>query len=376
MKTRPKSGTAFKQPLVTVSVVTYNSVREIAQCLRSVVACRYPNLEIVVVDNSSVDKTLEVVEKFRRSSLPPMPGHRSISTPIRRFSRQWVILRQRKNLGYAAGHNLAVSRVRGEYVLLLNPDTTITSRSIEPLITVLLGDKRVAAVQPLVYLKREPRVLNLSGKVTHYLGFDWLRDYRQTQPSSQKQLLSVSGSGVLVSKAAFIAAGGFDDNYFMYYEDSDLSWRWRLLGYRLLFVPESVFYHDYKFLPDENYLPAQRKFFLAERNRLLTVAKNYQLRTLLLVFPVWLGFELALVVYSFLTGYGWSKLRSYLGFCLLLPAVAESRVRLGKLRRRSDHDVTTPFATRIDFVHFSHPVLHTIVNPLLDAYWQLIRNWI
>ena len=113
-----------------------------------------------------------------------------------------------------------------------------------------IGHKSVAAVQPLVYLF-DKKTINLTGKVTHYLGFDWLKDFKQTKIPKKQRIYSLSGSGVLFDKEVFLQLGGFDELYFMYYEDSDLSWKLQLVNKKIMFVPESKLYHDYKYIPKE-----------------------------------------------------------------------------------------------------------------------------
>lgn len=354
-----------KWPCISISLVTYNSASYLEACLDALQKSQYPDLEVVLLDNASRDNSVKIAKKWW------LKAQKKSRNPIKKFH----LIAGHSNLGYAGGHNVAISAASSHYVLLLNPDTVVTPGSLQPLVTALQNPK-VAAAQPLVYLLKNPDQINLSGKVTQFLGFDWMRDYQKTKPSREKQLTSISGSGVLINREHFLAAGGFDETYFMYYEDSDLSWRWRLMGLSLVFVATAVFYHDYSFMPDEEYLPSQQKFFWAERNRVVTILKNYQATTLLLIAPTLLMMEFFLCGYSLLSGFGWQKLRSYLDIFRLITHVSQKRHQVTQLRKVSDRALAKSILGPIQFVHFSHPILNSLVNPVLDAYWQRVRNWL
>ncbi|MEP7167011.1 MAG: glycosyltransferase family 2 protein [Candidatus Woesebacteria bacterium] len=345
----------MKKPLVSCIVVTYNSEKYIKKCLQVLGKVTYFPIEIIVVDNGSTDNTIPIAQKS--SSLV----HVYLNS---------------ENTGYAGGHTLGISKAKGMFVFLLNPDTTVTPTFLEPLVELIEKNSRIAAVQPLVYLDKSPKKINLSGKVTHYLGFDWIRDYESTIVRSSGEILSFSGSGVLLRVQALQKVGGLDRSYFMYYEDSDLSWRLRMLGYSIYYCAESRIYHDYKFLPDEEYQAARKKLFWAERNRLYTYFKNYSARTLLILLPIFLLMESALLVYFATKGWLVVKLHTYVSIWECRKSLFDSRRRTQKQRRNSDHVLTRNFESKIEFKLFDHPFMKYVLNPILLMYWKVAWQFI
>ncbi len=341
----------MKRPLVSCIVVTYNSAKYIQACLKALQKVTYPNLEILVVDNGSSDETLKLVKSF--------------GSKIKLYLNP-------ENGGYAGGHTFGIQKARGEYFFLLNPDTTVTVKFLEPLVTAMESDSQRAACQPLVYLAQSPNEINLSGKVTHYLGFDWLRDYQSKKVRPSGEIISFGGAGILLRATALEKVGGFDSTYFMYYEDGDLSWRLRLNGFKLWYCAESVVYHDYKFVPDEQNQTSTQKLFWAERNRLYTCFKNYELSTICLVVPMLLLIETGLLCFLAAKGLLKAKLNSYISLWRARKNLAIARKQVQLLRTVTDRGVMNDFETEINFSLFHHPLITYVLNPILFLYWQLI----
>ncbi len=340
-------------PHVTIGIVTCNSALYIDACISSVLSLSYPNYSVIIFDNASTDQTLQKLQEFKSDSLS--------------------VIRSKKNTGFAAAHNTIVRTSQAKYVVVLNPDTTVSKHFLEPLVEKLEKDSNCIAVQPLVYLF-DKKTINLTGKVTHYLGFDWIRDYQQSKIPPAANVYSISGSGVCVNKELFLAVGGFDEAYFMYYEDSDFSWRSLILGYSLYFEPKSVMYHDYKYIPEEKYLSLQKKMFLIERNRLATVFKNYSIKSLILLLPAHLFMELGMLLYAVCTGWGKTKFLSYVSLLQLLPHLFQKRLHLQSQRKVDDSEIMKHFVDTITFSAFQNPVITKVVNPILRMYWKIISR--
>lgn len=347
----------MKQPLVSIIVVTYNSQPYIKECLQSIKKIQYSNVELIIVDNNSTDNTVALATQLLKNARFPS-----------------TIKTSTQNDGYAQANNDAAVSSKGKYIFIVNPDTRVSESVLEALVFAAEKNKYVAALQPTVRLLNKPSLINLTGKVTHFLGFDWIKDYQKKQLPPAQILSSFSGSGVLIRKEVFIKLGGYDPFYFMYFEDSDLSWRLRLAGYSILYVPESLMYHDYQFVPQRATQTFQQKLFYAERNRIITLIKNYSGRSLCLIVPMFLVFELALLVFLTLKGLGKEKIASYWSIIINLKKILRSRQRTQQLRQLDDKKVSSTFLSSIDFQEFRHPVVAWILNPLMNVYWRVIRT--
>lgn len=345
----------MKSPLISVIIVTYNSAGYLSECLNSLLKADYKNLEIIIVDNNSDDDTVSVIKSFKNKIIP--------------FFAE-------KNLGYAEGNNLGIEKAGGDFVFLLNPDTLVNPEIFTFLLDPFLNDSKIAVTQPAVYLMKDRKRLNLTGKITHFLGFDWVRDYNKKVPSEQEEIMSFSGCGVMIKKNVLRKTKAFDPAYFMYYEDSDLSWRLRLFGYKLIFVPEAVMYHDYKYIPVESYQPLKRKLFLNERNRIMTIFKNYSMRTIILLLPAIILLEFCMLVFSLFGGWFSEKIRGYISIIKLRDELNKNRDFVQKNRLWSDKQVSYDFIGMLDAKIYDNWGVKLLINPFMFCYWSIVKNLI
>jgi GT2 family glycosyltransferase len=347
----------MNKPLVSIILATYNSEDYLTECLKSIFSTSYPNFELIIIDNKSTDKTINIIKKFKD-----------------KYKENINLILSSKNLGYAKANNKAVKQSKGDFIFILNPDTIVSDNFLEPLIEEIIKPN-VSAVQPLVYLF-DKKTINLTGKVTHYLGFDWLKDFKKTNIPKRQVIKSFSGSGILVSKEYFNKVGGFDELFFMYYEDSDLSWKFNLIDKKIIFTPKSVLLHDYKYIPKDNYQPLKQKLFYIERNRLITLFKNLSLKSLLLILPSLIFMELGMIVFSFYEGWGITKLKTYFSILNNMSLILKNRRLIQSQRKISDKLIFKNFVSSITFEKFSNPIIKYFVNPILSAYFLIIKVFI
>ncbi|PIY79896.1 MAG: hypothetical protein COY81_00190 [Candidatus Pacebacteria bacterium CG_4_10_14_0_8_um_filter_43_12] len=345
----------MKLPLVSIIIVVYNNEAYVKRCLYSVLAATYPSKEIIVIDNGSSDNSLRILSEFK--------------TKIK-------LVKNQHNLGYAEANNAGFRLSKGNYVFILNPDTVVNKDFLEPLVVTLASSPTIAACQPAIFLLNHPKELNLSEKTTHYLGFDWITNHRSTNIPPLHEIVSFSGSAVLIKRSSILFNPLFDSTYFMYYEDTDLSWKLRLLGYKIIFQPKSKIYHDYKLFPPESYLPSKKKLMLLERNRLATMLKNYSTWSQILIFPAFLLVELGMFVYAISTGWGKAKLMGYLYLWRNRVYLWQARNIIQSTRKISDKEIVKDFSATIKFVYADTMVMKWIINPFLFLYWKVIGQLI
>jgi len=222
------------QPIVSVIVVTYCSSDEIPDCAESLLKQSVP-IEIFLVDNASPDNTAQLVSDYAA-----------------RFENVHAILNE-SNIGLAAGNNIPMGKCRGEYLLMLNPDTLFRNNStLEHLVEFLERNPDVGVVGPKnVYANGEPlgsfernwglwqivkwRVIpNRFPRLLH----DRLSSYKT------QDVLFVSGSCLLIRRSIFEQIGGYDPEYFLTIEDvCDLCIRVKRTGSRVVFLGEEEVVH-------------------------------------------------------------------------------------------------------------------------------------
>lgn len=340
-------------PWVSIIIVTYNSQKYISDCLKTVFKTDYKHYEVIVVDNKSSDSSIKIVSEFKNVRL--------------------VI--SDKNLGYAGGNNLGAKYAKGKYLIVLNPDTQVSKNWLQPLVDIIKTKSDIAICQPKIMLLAKQNCINLTGKLTHYLGFEYGDNYLAKDIDLPLQeITSVSGSAFLINSSVFKKIHGFDNDFFMYYEDGDLSWRIRSLGLKILLVPQSVVYHDYKFHPEENYQKAKSKFYLLERNRLLMIIKNYSVKTLILLIPSIIFMEVGMHVYFITKGWWLEKWKGYLWLIKHFRGIIIKRRLINEQRLIPDRLISKDYTDNIKFEEFNNILLTYVANPILKTNWGIIKK--
>ena len=252
-------------PEVEVVIVAFNSKAIIGDAIQSILDQDYPALKCTVVDNASSDGTSEyITERFASVEL--------VSSPT--------------NLGFAGGNNLAFSRSTARYMVLFNQDAVARRDFVRELVRVAERDSEVAAVSAKMLMMRCPTILNSTGIVVNEGGFAVDRQIGEKDEETSPvpvRVFGACGGAQLLRRSVIEEVGGFDEAFFMYLEDVDLSWRIRLSGKEILYAPMAVVHHDWHGDLDSPAEPAPgldaktvRRRTLCERNRLQCLIKNTQ----------------------------------------------------------------------------------------------------
>ncbi|CAA9276435.1 MAG: hypothetical protein AVDCRST_MAG77-3539 [uncultured Chloroflexi bacterium] len=227
-------------PFVSVLILNWNGARLLPPCLEALARTDYPadRWEAVLVDNASSDGSADAA--------------------LRGFP--WLKVRRNPaNWGFARGYNGAIAAAPGPYVVVLNTDTHVHPGWLGALVDAAEADPRMGAVTAkLIYPPHSPnagRIQNAGGVVlASGAGRDrgtvlregrWVQEEDAGQYDRREEVFFFCGAAALLRKAALEDVGLFDERYFMYYEDLDLSWRLRLRGWKVLYVPEAVVEHDH-----------------------------------------------------------------------------------------------------------------------------------
>jgi hypothetical protein len=331
-------------------IVNFNGGEKLIRCLASVVPSLPFGAELIVVDNASSDGSAD-----KASAL--FPGLK--------------IVRSTTNDGFGAGANLGATRARGDCLIFLNPDTLVEPGWVEGLLTLLARDPQAGLATSKILQLDTGRVSGC-GNAIHITGLTLARGmgaspeaFREVEPVD-----AVSGASFAVRRDLFEELGGFDEDFFLYVEDTDLSMRARLAGWRCLFAPESVVYHDYTFR-----LTA-RKVFYQERNRYLMLLKCLRWPTLLVLLPSELLAEL--VTWGFVLlrdrANAGNKLRAYGWILSHWRSILRKRRASQSLRRISDRELLASTGFRLDFGQVSSGFLATAARSVFDPLFFLLRG--
>jgi GT2 family glycosyltransferase len=354
--TRTRTGTlagtlADRTPRASIIIVNYNGKGYLDACLDSLREGGELGYEVILVDNASGDGSAEHVAAFHP---------------------QVRLIRSETNLGFGAGNNLGARYAQGEYLAFLNPDTEAEAGWLEALIAALEQDAEAGLATALVLLMDEPDRVNTCGNDMHVTGLTLCRGMGAHRDAFSKtvEVGAVSGAVFAIRRELFEALGGFDESFFLYVEDSDLSLRARLAGYRLLAVPGAVIHHDYRL----QFGP--QKTFYQERNRTLMLLKVFRWRTLLILAPALALGEV--VTWGFLLlreRRQWAqKLRAYGWIMKHRDQILESRRSTQALRRVRDRDLMRSLTHSLSYEQTGEGMTPRLAHALLDPLFWLSQR--
>lgn len=232
---------------IAIVILNWNGKENSLYCLKSIEKLQMSNVkcQIYVVDNGSSDGS---VEALRRTKIPKL---------------EFQLIENKKNLGYSGGNNVGIKRaLKGgaEYVVILNNDTILDKNLIAGLLKTFEDHQNAGIVSPKIYFAKgfefhkDRYKKNELGKVVWYAGgeIDWdnvLASHRGVDEVDRGQYDKVtktdyaSGACMMVDSKVFKKIGIFDDDYFLYWEDADLSTRAKGAGFKVLYTPEAHLWH-------------------------------------------------------------------------------------------------------------------------------------
>jgi GT2 family glycosyltransferase len=211
-------------PKVFIVILNYNSKDVIKKCLASIFKIDYPNFEVVIVDNNSTDGSFEIAKStFSKASF----------------------IKNEENLGFSFGNNqgicFALERM-ADYVLILNPDTEVEKDFLNKLVDEGEKNEKVGLLSPIIFNGKTRDIWFSGGKI------NWLKMKSEHEKDSKKKEAYstgyITGCAMLIKAEVFKKTGLFDENFFLYWEDTDFSLRAKKAGFQNKIVSASWIYHS------------------------------------------------------------------------------------------------------------------------------------
>ena len=205
------------KPLVSIIIVNYNGRPFLDDCLKSLHQINYNEIEIILVDNSSSDDSLDFVKR----EYPNI-----------------IIIKLEKNRGFAEPNNIGTKIAKGDYFLFLNNDTIVEPNFVSELIKTALKDSKIGILQSL--LLKPGGEIDSSGDFIDETGIV----FNSKKPiSNDREIFSARGACMMVQRNLFEKLGGFDEKFYFSFEDVDLGWRARIFGYKIVVIANSKVRH-------------------------------------------------------------------------------------------------------------------------------------
>ncbi len=344
---------------VSVVIINYEGREHLTHTLPAVDALEGVVTEVILVDNSSSDGSLELARELH-------PGI--------------TVIEAGGNLGPAAARNLGLKAASNRWVLLLDNDVICPPETLRVLLAAV--EEEVVLVQPRSVLADSPEIVHYDGGSPHCQGLISLDNFYAPLEAAGAAITRdvdvVISLALLADSEALEAVGGFDEDYFILFEDLDLSWRLRTRGKRLRLAAGVCVQHragtaGVSFRKGPSY-PARRLFFHA-RNRWMFLLRNLRWRTLFLLAPALALYELAGLGLALASGHPLSWIEGEFAVLKGLGRTAAARRRSQAGRTLSDRELLVggPLTPTPDAVRGVKGLFYGALSKITCAWWSCVR---
>lgn len=271
-------------PNFSVVVSVWNSGITLSQCLECLDSQIYKDFEIIIVDNGSTDGAMEEIKKYPRPNLR--------------------LEQLERNEGFAVANNIGARLAQGCWLALLNADALPEPDWLEKLVMAAEENSEFSFFSSRQIQANDRHLLDGAGDAYHVSGLAWRRYYNRSverHALETEEVFSACGAAALYLREDFLQAGGFDEDYFSYFEDVDLGFRLRLSGKKCLYVPEAVVHHVGSASTGQR---SDFSVYYGYRNLIWTFVKNMPSPLIWLYLPLHIGTVLFFAVYLTIRGQG------------------------------------------------------------------------
>ncbi|MEO6880701.1 MAG: glycosyltransferase family 2 protein [Mycobacteriaceae bacterium] len=332
-------------PELDVVVLAWGDEPYLLECVQAVLDSDGVRVHVVLVDNGADPAAVAAAADLDGVTLL-VPG---------------------RNTGFAGGCNLGVAASAAPLLGLVNSDCLVAPDTLAALVT----EARRPGTGPVmasVRMAEEPAVINSAGNPVHVLGVSWAGRLGETEERTEPyDVTAASGACLVLARELWNRLGGFDEEYFAYVEDTELSLRARRTGRQPRCVPTAVARHHYEFSRNS------MKMYLLERNRLMLLATVWSGRALVLLAPLLLVLELGVLAQALAQGWAGGKVR---GWWWLLRHWRHVRARRTLLQAEAvvtDAEWMQALTATLDPQVIGSATATRAVNVALGAWWRLVR---
>ena len=306
-------------------MLNYNAGKLLHNCIESLQKLDYKNTEIVIVDNISTDNSQnECKEKFPNIKL----------------------IQNNKNTGYCGGNNIGMKHAKGEFVIILNPDTIVESNLITQLL-IAFKENGNGLYQPKILSIDNKKILQSTGNMIHIFGFGFAKDkgkLDENEYHENKMVGYASGTCLFSSRLIFEKLSYFDEFLFLYHDDLDLGWRAKQIGIKSYFVPNTAVFHA------ESYSLkwSKKKFYWLERNRKYCLKTHYSKETLNKIKWNLRYTEILVWLFYISKGYVSAKIQAELDLRKNHEFIIKKQIEIENHKKISDLELIKEFPDKIE----------------------------
>jgi hypothetical protein len=349
---------------LTLCMINFNGERYLEESLRSVFIQKEKFKEILLIDNASEDRSLKIVKE--------------------RFPTVRVI-KLDENQGPGVARNVGYKSASCNLILFMDNDVMLTPDCTDRLIETLNDNPHAALVMPRVLYARDKNIIQYDGAYSHFLGLMILNNANKPLILSSiesKKLGSIVTACFLMDRSRWNGVEPFDESFYFNYEDHDFGFRTRTMGHEIVSAPSACCYHregtkGLSFRSGGNY--SRIRVFCLIRNRWQIILKNYSFKTLILLSPIFLVYELFQISVVIKKGWHVQWVKAFMWMLLHSPDILRKRQAIQKSRKTDDCDIL-----RDGSIPFTHDLTKStlertgknLLNFLASVYWNGIKRFI
>jgi len=270
---------------VAIIIVNYKSTALLARCLECIISQESVTADVIVLDNGTEDS---------------IPDNYSTSFPSVQFVKREL------NIGFAAGNNLLLQKTAGcQWIALVNPDAFLEPDWLSKMLSAAMAHPGYSFFASCLLQANCPNMLDGEGDAYHLSGRVWrlgIGTPHMEKSDCAREVFSPCAAAALYRRDALEAVGGFDEDFFCYFEDVDLGFRLRLAGHRCLLVPDAVAYHVGSATTGGRH--SDFAVYHGHRNLVWTYVKNMPGALFWLLLPLHIALNLVTIIWFSLKGQG------------------------------------------------------------------------
>jgi len=334
-------------PTVRVVVLAYGEEPYLGDAVRSALASRGVDVSVRVVDNGCTSDAVAML---------PADPRVTVVTPA-------------ENLGFAGGVNLGAGGAETEFLTLLNSDAELAPDALSHLVA-RAGGEGVGIATPSLRLADAPDTLNSAGNPLHYTALSWAGAYGEPAAAHavSRDVACCTGAGATMRTSWWREVEGFDETFFAYHEDVDLSWRTWMLGRRVVLEPAAIVLHHYEF--SRNAL----KLYLIERNRAIVQQTLFGSRMRAVQALPCAALDVAMGMLARKQGWADEQRRAKRWVREHRDYIRARRAHWQGRRVRSDRELAPLLTATLDASMIPLPRITGVLNALARGYWAIARR--
>lgn len=342
----------MEKALTSIIILNYNVGRLVEDCIESILKSDCGDVEIILVDNASKDDSQQRCKK--------------------RFP-QIKLIQNEENLGYCEGNNVGIRSAQGEFVVILNPDTTVDNQWLVEL-KKAHNENGDGLYQPKLLAMQDTKRINTAGNMIQVFGFGYSKAKGKIDDGKFDKFAEVnyaSGACLFTSRDTINKIGLFDPFLFAYHDDLDLGWRGALLGIRSYYVPKSVVYHAESF----SFKWSKLKFYLLERNRWYCILTNYSRSTFYKMLPGLIAIEVMMFFYYLGRGMVKEKISGYYSLSKNRKLIKQRYKKIQETRIIQDKEIINRFQNKMEAPsEVANSFQTKIFNNILEGLSKMLRS--